>query len=205
VMQTHVFNAWEGAGKIYLEHFVTETGWLSQFPDINNPGNREQPPFAYRWEMDLASDESAINSERIFAHIGEMPMTDLRFLTQPTRHFWFGTSNTDLGPMLPWGPKGPPFTCLGHFDAVSRKLDYYYAGPDSSPEEPIFVSRQESTTEGDGWLMCIVGRRAENRTDLVILDARKLSDGPVATIRFPCQVHEGFHGIWVPGAAFRKR
>ena len=25
--------------------------------------------------------------------------------------------------------------------------------------------------------------------------------GPVATVKFPCRVHEGFHGIWVPGSA----
>ena len=44
----------------------------------------------------------------------------------------------------------------------------------------------------------MVGRRDENRTDLVILDARNLSQGPVAIVKFPCRVHEGFHGIWVP-------
>ena len=47
----------------------------------------------------------------------------------------------------------------------------------------------------------MVGRRAENRTDFVILDVLNLSAGPVATIEFPCRVHEEFHGIWVPGSA----
>ena len=51
--------------------------------------------------------------------------------------------------------------------------------------------------QGNGWLMTIVGRRAENRTDFVILDAADIAAGPVATIRFPCRVHEGFHGIWI--------
>jgi carotenoid cleavage dioxygenase-like enzyme len=46
-----------------------------------------------------------------------------------------------------------------------------------------------------------VGRRHENRTDLVILDAQDIAAGPVATVKFPCRVHEGFHGCWVPGAA----
>lgn len=197
VMQTHSFNAWEDGSLLHLEHFVTQTGWLSQFPDINNPGAREQPPFAYRWTIDLALDGDGFVSEKMFEHIGEMPMIDLRFATKKTRHFWFGTSNTDLGPMLPFGPKGPPFTCLGHFDAQTGALDYYYAGPDSSPEEPVFVPCSADAEEGDGWLMTIVGRRAQNRTDLVILDARDLSAGPVATVKFPCRVHEGFHGIWV--------
>ena len=197
VMETHTFNAWEEGDLLHLEHFITQTGWLSQFPDINNPGAREQPPFAYRWTLDMAGDGDSFTSERMFDYIGEMPMIDLRFATHRTRHFWFGTSNTDLGPMLPFGPKGPPFTCIGHFDADTGALDYYYAGPDSSPEEPVFVPRHAGAEQGDGWLMAMVGRRAENRTDFVILDARNLAAGPVATIRLPTRVHEGFHGIWV--------
>ncbi len=201
VMETHTFNAWEEGSLLHLEHFITQTGWLSQFPDINNPAAREAPPFAYRWTLDMASNADGFVSERIFDHIGEMPMIDPRFATLRTRHFWFGTSNTALGPMLAIGPKGPPFTCLGHFDAQTGALDYYYAGPDSSPEEPIFVPRSADAEEGDGWLITMVGRRAENRTDCVILDARNLGAGPVAVIKFPARVHEGFHGIWVEGCA----
>ena len=60
------------------------------------------------------------------------------------------------------------------------------------------MPRHADAPEGDGWLLTMVGRRAENRTDLVILDARQLSQGPVAIVKFPCRVHEGFHGTWVP-------
>ena len=200
-METHTFNAWEAGDLLHLEHFVTESGWLSQFPDINDANAREKPPFAYRWTLDLGSSAEGFVSQKIFPHIGEMPMVDLRFLTRETRHFWFGTSNTTLGPMLDMGPKGPPFTCIGHWAADTGKLDFYYAGPHSAPEEPVFVPRSPSAEQGDGWLLTVVGRRAENRTDLVILDARNLSAGPVATIRFPARLHEGFHGIWVPASA----
>jgi carotenoid cleavage dioxygenase len=199
-METHTYNAWEEGDLLHLEHFVTGTGWLSQFPDINDPSAREQPPFAYRWTFDLASPNDTLRSEKLFPQVGEMPMIDLRFLTQETEHFWFGTSNTDLGPMLEMGPKGPPFTCLGHWNARTSKLDFYYAGPHSAPEEPVFVPRSAGAAQGDGWLLTVVGRRAENRTDLVILDAQNLSAGPVATIRFPARIHEGFHGIWVPAS-----
>ncbi len=203
VMETHTFNAWEEGDLLNLEHFITQTGWLSQFPDINNPQAQEKPPFAQRWTIDLGAGADEISIAPMWGHIGEMPMIDLRFATQRTRHFWFGTNNPALGPMLPRGAKGPPFTCLGHFDAVTDTLDFFYAGPHSSPEEPIFVPRTPDAAEGDGWLMTIVGRRDENRTDLVILDAQALSDGPVAIIKFPCRVHEGFHGIWVPGTALK--
>ena len=47
----------------------------------------------------------------------------------------------------------------------------------------------------------MVGRRAENRTDLVILDALHLDKGPVTIVKFHCRVHEGFHGVFVPTSA----
>ena len=67
---------------------------------------------------------------------------------------------------------------------------------------PRCRARQTSRRpEGDGWLLTVVGRRAENRADLVILDALHLDRGPLAVVKFPCRVHEGFHGIWVAAAA----
>ncbi len=196
-MQTHTFNAWEDGSRLVLDHFVTESGWLSQFPDLHNPNAHELPPFGERWIVDLASEVDHVEIRRFIEHIGEMPVIDPRFAMSRARHYWFGTNNPKLGPMLPFGPKGPPFTCLGHFDEASGNLDFYYAGPNSSPEEPYFVPRSADAAEGDGWLLSMVGRRAENRTDLVILDALHLSRGPVAIVKFPCRVHEGFHGTWV--------
>ncbi|PXF29116.1 dioxygenase [Pokkaliibacter plantistimulans] len=196
-MQTHTFNAWEDGNKLVLDHFVNDSGWLSQFPDIHNPSAHETPPFGERWTIDIDSEDDSVDIQRFIEHIGEMPVIDPRFAMTKNRHYWFGTNNPSLGPMLEPGPKGPPFTCLGHFDELTGKLDFFYAGPNSSPEEPCFVPRSQDAEEGDGWLLSIVGRRDENRTDLVILDARNLSQGPVAIIKFPCRVHEGFHGIWV--------
>jgi hypothetical protein len=82
---------------------------------------------------------------------------------------------------------------------IEGKLDFFHAGPDSSPEAP----RRVGAPGGDGGLMSIAGRRAGNRTNLVILDARNLRAGPVATIGFPRCVHEGFHGVWM-GAQGRR-
>ncbi len=204
-MQTHTFNAWEeaqGEGTVlHLDHFITGSGWLSQFPDIHNPGAKEMPPFGERWSLNLSQPEDTFSIRRLIKQVGEMPVIDPRFAMKRARHFWFGTNNPALGPMLPLGPKGPPFTCLSHYDEAADQLRYYYAGPDSAPEEPCFVPRGADAPEGVGWMLTMVGRRAENRTDLVILDALHLDRGPVATIKFPCRVHEGFHGIWVSASA----
>lgn len=203
-MQTHSFNAWDVGEVLHLDHFFTASGWLSQFPDIRASDAREQPPYLERWSFDLASRSGEFKVRRLCGQIGEMPMVDPRFLMSRAQQFYFGTHNPALGPMLEWGPKGPPFTCLGHYDEVRDVLRFWYAGPDSSPEEPYFVPRSRDAPEGEGWLLTMVGRRAENRTDLVILDATAIEQGPVATIRMPCRLHEGFHGTWVPAAALRR-
>ncbi len=200
-MQTHTFNAWEEGRTLHLDHFVTGSGWLSQFPDLHDPEAKEKPPFGERWSFDLAGAADHFEIRRLINHIGEMPVIDPRYAMQRARHFWFGTSHAALGPMLPPGPKGPPFTCLAHYDEAADKLDFFYAGAHSAPEEPLFVPRGPGAAEGDGWLLTMVGRRAENRTDLVILDARQLSRGPLAIVKFPCRLHEGFHGTWVSAQA----
>ena len=204
-MQTHTFNAWEeesnGGIRLHLDHFVTGSGWISQFPDLHNPDAKEKPPFGERWSFDLANPADTFSIQRLINHVGEMPVIDPRYAMRRAHHFYFGTSNRDLGPMLPMGPKGPPFTCLGHFDELKNQLKFFYAGPDSAPEEPCFVPKNPDAPEGEGWLLTMVGRRAENRTDLVILDAAHVERGPVAIVKFPCRLHEGFHGTWVSAQA----
>jgi carotenoid cleavage dioxygenase-like enzyme len=204
-MQTHTFNAWEeqtaSGTTLHLDQFITESGWLSQFPDLHDPNAQERPPFGERWSFDLDSASPEFRIQRLINQIGEMPAIDPRFAMKRARHFWFGTNNPAIGPMLPWGPKGPPFTCVGHFDEAANQLNFWYAGPDSAPEEPHFVPRSPDAPEGDGWILTMVGRRAENRTDLVILDALHLDRGPVAVVKFPYRVHEGFHGVWVGARA----
>ena len=203
-MQTHTFNAWDEGPLLHLDHFVTGSGWLSQFPDLHDPQAQERPPYGERWTFDLSRPDDSFSIRRLIDHIGEMPVIDPRFAMRRARHFYFGTFNPALGPMLPLAAKGPPFTCLGHFDEARDSLKFFYAGPNAAPEEPCFVPRSADAPEGDGWLLTMVGRRSENRTDLVILDAQHIDQGPLAIVKLPCRVHEGFHGVFVPADAPRR-
>ncbi|MEM7094173.1 MAG: carotenoid oxygenase family protein [Actinomycetota bacterium] len=70
-------------------------------------------------------------------------------------------------------------------------------GPGRGGAEPVFVSRGGSTTEDDGWIMTVVYDAAEDRSDVVILDAQDLAADAVATIQLPVRIPIGFHGNWV--------
>jgi carotenoid cleavage dioxygenase-like enzyme len=70
-------------------------------------------------------------------------------------------------------------------------------------QEAQFVPRAPDSPEGDGWLLVPVSRVSKMRSDLVILDARNLAAGPVATLKLPVRVRASFHGTWVPESALR--
>jgi carotenoid cleavage dioxygenase-like enzyme len=61
------------------------------------------------------------------------------------------------------------------------------------------VPKGPDAAEGEGYLLALVGRRALNRDDMIILDALDIAAGPVATIKIPFRLRYGFHGTWVPG------
>ncbi|MCP3098659.1 carotenoid oxygenase family protein [Myxococcus sp. K15C18031901] len=86
------------------------------------------------------------------------------------------------------------------FDHERRVTTRYEVPTDDQNSEPVFVPRPGGIDEDDGWLLVMVYRAAKDTSDLVILDARAIQAGPVATVHLPRRVPAGFHGAWVPGA-----
>ena len=66
--------------------------------------------------------------------------------------------------------------------------------------EPVFVPKSEDAAEGEGYLLSVVYRARENRSDLVFLDAGDVAGGPIACAELPHRVPHGFHGNWKSNA-----
>jgi len=64
-------------------------------------------------------------------------------------------------------------------------------------QEPLFVPRAGSDgAEDEGWIIVAVHNAATLRGEVAILDAQRIEDGPVATIRLPHALPYGLHGTW---------
>jgi carotenoid cleavage dioxygenase len=83
-------------------------------------------------------------------------------------------------------------------DLTTRTREIHDFGPDHHPGEFVFIPRDSAAEEDDGWLMGFVVNMANETTDLVILDARRFGEPPVASILLPHRVPPGFHGNWIP-------
>jgi carotenoid cleavage dioxygenase len=73
--------------------------------------------------------------------------------------------------------------------------------PAQQSGEPVFVPAGPAAEEDEGWVLVVVYDAAEDRSELVILDATDFGGDPVATVALPQRVPFGFHGIWEPASA----
>ena len=85
---------------------------------------------------------------------------------------------------------------IGRIDHSTGELKTWVPGENCGVQEPQFVIKP-GAPEGDGYLLALVNRLAENRSDLAILDAKRIEDGPIAVLRVPVRVRATFHGMWV--------
>jgi carotenoid cleavage dioxygenase len=122
---------------------------------------------------------------------GEFPRCDDRLMGEPYRHGWFA-ANLKLEQTL-------GFDALAHIDLRSGARQVRRVEGGDSFGEPVFVPRCIDAPEGDGWVIAVLYRAAEKRSDLLILNAQDIGGEPQAVVELPCRVPVGFHGSFVPG------
>ncbi|RBP18306.1 carotenoid cleavage dioxygenase [Roseiarcus fermentans] len=184
----HPMNAWEEGETIVADVMEYPVAPLFPRPDGSTPDRT--PARLVRWTFDLAANSDTIRREPLDDLPGEFPRFDERRAGLSYRHGWFA-GQSDL-------PRGEGFDCIAHVDlATGRRTLYPFAAGDS-PGEPVFVPRAPDAAEGDGWIVALVYRGAEDRSDFVVFDAGAIEAGPIARARAPRRVPFGFHGNWRP-------
>jgi carotenoid cleavage dioxygenase-like enzyme len=95
---------------------------------------------------------------------------------------------------------------IARFDVQERTSKLWKAPAGMSLGEVCHAPKNKNAPEGSGYVMAVVTYAAENgRNDLVILDAERLEEGPVATVKMPTRIVGQVHGWWVPGDQFPKK
>jgi carotenoid cleavage dioxygenase len=75
------------------------------------------------------------------------------------------------------------------------------APADTTVQEPCFIPKSATAAEGEGYIIQVATRVKEMRTDVFLLDALRIAEGPIATIRLPVRLKPGYHGSWAPADA----
>ena len=139
----------------------------------------------HRWRFNLKTGKTT--EKRLDERILEFGMFNQRFATQPYRYAYSAVQ------VPGW------FLFHGY---VKHDLQTGDSWEISLPEgqyasEAPFAPRNNPQSEDDGYLVGFVWNGLENRSEVWIIDAQKLANGPVARVLLPQRVPHGFHSTWV--------
>jgi len=196
---THVMGAFSDGDRVYVD---VEMSMSNPFPFMPMRGGEPWDPIAgsshiTRLSADLSRRRArGYEIETLYPdHVGALPRQDDRYNTMPYRYGFLPCPDPAATDRRNAG------ACYARFDLQNRTSTLFNAGPTTSLAECCFAPKNANAREGEGYLMGVATRNDQNgRADLVILDAERLEDGPIATVMLPMRAVGQVHGWWVPEA-----
>ncbi len=187
----HPMNAFDTPdGKVVCDMMKYEVAPLFPKPDGQPTG---APPVAklVRWTFDLGHGSKRFTETPLDDHAGEFPRLDERFTAMPYRHGWFQAGQITHASRGREARDG-----LAHIDHHSGNVGTWFPAEGDMCGEPVFVPRNATAAEGDGFVLSVVFRAETQCSDLAVFDAMNLKDGPLALAHLSHRVPAGFHGNW---------
>jgi carotenoid cleavage dioxygenase len=188
----HILNAFEDEQKIHLyacrmpqypkAFGLTTSVTADDFLEIYG----ESKPVMYRWTVDLQAN--TVKEEPLDDRLAEYPRVADRCTGLPTKYGYAIGSD-------------PNSTDLLQYDLQTGHLRRHEFGKGQIAGETVFAPRPGGTAEDDGWLVTYVFDRATGKSECVLLDARDVTQPPVARVALPQRVPYGFHALWVDDLA----
>lgn len=191
---THTMGAFEDHGKIYIDSEVTEA---NPFPFMPNKDGSAYDmaagtSYIHRLSANLGGKNKGYGIEKLFPLIAPLPKQDDRYNTVPYRYGYMSCPDPYEADRAKAG------ACYARVDHQTRTFALWNAGSRVSLAEPVFAPKNLKAAEGSGYLMGVAYHLDQGlRSDLVILDAEHVQDGPIATVKLPMQASPQVHGWWV--------
>ncbi|MEQ8842149.1 MAG: carotenoid oxygenase family protein [Acidimicrobiales bacterium] len=90
------------------------------------------------------------------------------------------------------------FDTIVKYDTATDTRTRWYAGDGGHVGESVFAPDPDGTAEDDGWLVNSTVNTDTGVSEVVVLDARRVEDGPIARVQIPQRMPFGFHANWFP-------
>ncbi len=196
----HWVNAYEDGDEIVLD------GFFQSDPDGRHSHWPGDPSFSrmfrmlsldgmqtrlHRWRLNLATGQT--KEEPLSEAITEFGMINGRLGGRPHRYAYASTGE----------PGWFLFNGVVKHDIFTGAEDAYRYGPGVYGSETAMAPRVGSVEEDDGYVITLTTDMNLDRSECLIFDARRISDGPMARIPLPERISSGTHSTWAPGESIR--
>ena len=185
----HPMNAYSENGQVIADVCRFDRLPLFDGAEVNDMINGGSAKLT-RWTLNL--NDGTLKEKQLDDSPAEFPRLDERYAGLMYRYGYSG------------GRCGAPtdggfYNAIFRYDHQTGKKHVCDFGSAGFPSEPIFVPRSARSLEGQGYLLSVVYREPENRSELVILDAENIEHKPLASVKLPHRIPYGFHGNWGQG------
>ncbi len=193
----HHANAFEQAEELIVDSICYEN-----FPVVDHKLDYREIDFAtlppgQLWRFHLNLKTGTANRQLTNQRCVEFPYIHPNCIGRPYHWVFLAAAHQAEG--------NAPLQAILKLDLESGKQEFWSDTPRGFVGEPVFVPRPGVGAHGptplqedDGWVLTLIYDAAHNRTDVVILDARDLSKGPVARLHLKHHVPYGLHGSFTP-------
>ncbi|WP_341524524.1 carotenoid oxygenase family protein [Nostoc sp. UHCC 0302] len=176
----HTLNAYEQGDEVVL------IACRMSSTSVLQSNSNADIPYLYQWRFNLKT--GLVREEMLDDMPVEFPRINENLLGRETRYGYVGKmANSSL----------PLFEGLVKHDFSTGNSQIHDFGQGRYGGEAVFVPRPNAINEDDGWLITFVYDEGSKASELVVVDAQKLTHEPVARVLIPQRVPYGFHGTWV--------
>ncbi|PIC63124.1 carotenoid oxygenase [Sporosarcina sp. P13] len=191
----HLSNCYESGDKVIMEGCVT---FNPRKPAVGKQGadaiDKMKNQFdkgetryrMYRWIFNMKTGET--KEEFLDDEITEFPAVNNEYVAKKYPYSY----NSLFDMNIAWWLSG-----LKKYDLQENTTQEYYYGEGRGGSEAHLALRDNAVEEDDGYLITLVTDMKENRSECVILDAKDITQGPVARIILPHRIPIGAHACWV--------
>ncbi len=182
----HHLNAWEDKNEVILESI-----YYNDFPSIGPKQDFRNIDFKAlpegqlkRCKINLSSGE--IKTTTLSEQCCEFAMVNPNFLGLKARYSWMATAQKSEG--------NGPLQSIKKLDLITGNNYSWSAGERGFINEPLFVPKEYSNTEDDGWVLVVIWNGETRSSELVVLNAIDLEEK--AVLKLPINHPYGLHGSW---------
>lgn len=189
----HHANAYERGEEIIIDSICYES-----LPEVEPQSDFRQVDFekikpGQLWRFYLKTKDNTVRQELIESRCCEFPSVHPEKVGRNYRYLYLGAADTSTG--------NGPLQGFLKLDLETGEKQFWSAAPKGFASEPIFVPRNSASNsasnrgdEDDGWVLALVYDSTDHRSDVVILDAKNLNQGPIARLHLKHHVPYGLHG-----------
>jgi carotenoid cleavage dioxygenase len=184
----------------FLNATDTKDGKITM--ELPTSSGERDPSQIRRWTFNMKSKKDTFEEEVVSTANGVLARMDDRYLSLPYQYAYVGNRDQTLPfDKAKAGDNGGFVTNqYQRVEVRTGKTSSYFVGPTQSLQESCFVPRKGSKGEGDGYLMGIAANYESMTSDLVIVDAQRMEEGAVATVKLPFRLRGGTHTNWFPAS-----